>query len=121
LRLTDAEEDENYFQAMSPSALSAMGRALRLIDRLVQGTERDEPLWRLLSGYLEKLKKTELPPPILETLFNARALGVLGYVNTDDERLEELLSGDDWEETRFAPQRDELEGLILQGLAASHL
>lgn len=121
LRLTDAEEGENYFHIMSPAALSAMGRALRLVDRLVRGTERDEPLWRLLSEYLEKLKKTALPPPILETLFNARLLGVLGYVSTDDEHFEELLGGNNWAETQYSSFQDKLEDLCRIGLAASHL
>lgn len=137
-RLTDAEEVINYFAVIKNGRRRIAGRALNLLDRLLQGSSKDEELWRLLVDFLENgmadsaigsdAAGAARPPSqasdiagAAETLFGVRALRILGYVNSNHAELEELLTGGGWSLQTFLPFQAELTEIYQQGLHASHL
>lgn len=121
LRLTDAEATVNYLPHFSGSARMIAAAALRLIDRLVQGSEKDERLWELLGDFLEALLQAANPPSLLADLFAVRALVVLGYAELPAGELGGLLAEKNWEGNFFLKYANELARLREEGIRVSHL
>ncbi|MEK7647382.1 MAG: DNA repair protein RecO [Patescibacteria group bacterium] len=83
-RLTDIEEHSNFLAgAPDYAARYAMSSALRLVDRMVQGSEQDDGAWNLLCGFMDFLRKggTLSAAVATEKVFGVRLLAHLGYID----------------------------------------
>src|SRR3989344_4227240 len=91
MRLTDAEEILSPL--LDEKTYSAFSGACSFLERLVKGQEKDEAVWELLKSAYQCLLDTRcLVKNEFETLFQARLLHRLGYVDSE----EELISGNSW-------------------------
>ncbi|MBI5045711.1 MAG: DNA repair protein RecO [Candidatus Niyogibacteria bacterium] len=84
MRLTDIEERLNFFAgAPDLAARHAMSSALRLVDRMVQGSERDDGIWDLLRGFMDFARKGGVfsSAATAEKVFGVRLLAHLGYID----------------------------------------
>jgi DNA repair protein RecO len=101
LRLTDAEEIWNSSR-ISEEKFYVLQRLSRLVDRLAQGPEKDEALWKFLSRaflYFLNLNADSAAEDSVkdfESLFRARLLHRLGYVSLPEGVLGQAISGDNW-------------------------
>lgn len=128
LRLTDAEEISSASQICGNGGDTyyVLGRISLLINRLVEGPEKDEALWNFLRySFLYLLDGGRGGGYSLndfESLFKTRLLHRLGYVSLPEGILGQAIASDDWP---AAPADNlnsgDFEKLFQKGLAESQL
>ena len=121
LRLIDAQELElNDYPVFSRSLFFP---AFAFLNRMIQGSEKDEAVWFLLLRFLKSNRVFENHAPA-QKIFAARLLHRLGYVDEDcHPELREIIKNETgWNFSVSEKQAAiKMDALIETGLEASHL
>lgn len=129
MRLTDIEENFNFL-AGAPDHAShyAMLAALRLTDRMVQGSEQDDGVWNLLCGFMDFLRQGGVSAaaplaPSAEKVFGVRLLVHLGYIDGARQvELEDITDTGGWSSAFMrAAGASQIAKLLDDGIYASGL
>jgi len=129
LRLTDIEEIFNFFHEDLNENIKTASYAISLINRMIQGSEKDEKVWDLFYGFLSFLRKNknqlfyaDYGNIALEKVFGARLLYYLGYVGDVDGDIEKLIKSSDWQNISYVQKHDSILNSIFEsGVEVSHL
>lgn len=125
-RLTDIEERFNFLAgAPDHASRHAMSAALRLVDRMVQGSEQDDGAWDLLSGFMDFLRKGGALSSVAmaEKVFGVRLLAHLGYIDgARQSGVNGVIDSDAWSNIHIqAAGASEISRVFDDGIYASGL
>lgn len=125
LRLTDIEERDNFLHKYSDSKIGLFAYSATLINRMIQGSDRDEDVWDLFYGFLKFLDSDTLSesPDVLKKMFGVRLLYRLGYVaHIGNEAVDYMIASSSWSNLLEADTHIANMGEIFEkGMSASHL
>lgn len=125
LRLTDIEECDNFLRKYSNESAKLFAYSVALINRMIQGSDKDEGVWDLFYGFLKTLDSDILlaSPDVLKKMFGVRLLHRLGYVaGIGNEGVDYLIASSSWSNLIDVDIHiTTISGLFDNGMQASHL